>query len=89
MRFLVLPVSCLCLALLPAPAVQAAAPAAKAAPAAPAAPVVRPVWETTLQNFDTAIYDREVEKLITQFEGTTGKRVVPGPKKKGRPQDLH
>ena len=83
MRFLVLPLSCLCLALLPAPAVRAAAaPAAKAAPATPAAPVVRPVWETTLQNFDSAIYDREVEKLITQFEGTTGKRVVPGPKKR-------
>ncbi len=80
MRFLLLPVSFLCLALLPAPSLRAAAAPAAKAPAA--APVVRPVWETTLQNFDSAIYDREVEKLITQFEATTGKRVVPGPKKR-------
>ena len=40
------------------------------------------VWEARLQNFDTPIYEREVEKLITQFESATGRRLVPGPKGK-------
>jgi hypothetical protein len=31
------------------------------------------VWETSLQNFDQAIYEREVERLIVQFEASTGR----------------
>lgn len=42
----------------------------------------QPVWEVHLQNFDVPIYDREVEKLITQFEASTGRRLVPGAKGK-------
>ncbi len=47
-----------------------------------AAPRQATVWEVRLQNFDAPIYDREVEKLITQFEASTGRRLVPGAKKK-------
>ncbi len=52
---------------------------------APKAPVnlpMAPVWEARLQNFDAPIYDREVEKLFTQYEATTGRHLVPGAKKK-------
>jgi hypothetical protein len=56
-----------------------APPTLKANP--PAAPK-EPVWEAQLQNFDAPIYEREVENLITQFEASTGHRLVPGPKKK-------
>ena len=84
MRFLPPLFASLCLALLAAPAARAtAAPATKAAaPTTAASTGPKPVWETGLQNFDSAIYSREVEKLITQFEASTGKRVAPGPKKK-------
>ena len=80
MRLLPFFLPCLSLGLL-VPAI-AGAESAPPVPLPPAAEAVRPVWETTLQNFDPAIYDREVERLITQFEATTGKRVAPGPKKR-------
>ncbi len=51
------------------------------APLPPPAPLL-PVWETSLQNFDQAIYDREVERLFVQFEASTGKRIQPTVKKK-------
>ena len=51
------------------------------APLPPPAPLL-PVWETALQNFDQAIYDREVERLFVQFEASTGRRIQPGVKKK-------
>jgi hypothetical protein len=88
MRSLLPLLACLSLTLLSAPLARAAAAApaitkaGAAAAAAAAAAGPKPVWEATLQNFDVAIYTREVEKLITQFEATTGKRVAPGPKKK-------
>jgi hypothetical protein len=47
----------------------------------PPAPLL-PVWETSLQNFDQLIYEREVERLIVQFESSTGRVLSPGPKGK-------
>lgn len=41
-----------------------------------------PVWEARLEAFDQATYDREVEKMIAIFERETGKKLVPGAKKK-------
>lgn len=57
------------------PAVQAAAPAE----AKGAEPVV---WEAKLTDFDVLTYSRQVEALITSFEQTTGRKLVPGAKKK-------
>lgn len=47
----------------------------------PPAPLL-PVWETSLQNFDQPIYEREVERLIVQFEASTGRPLRPGVKRK-------
>ncbi len=52
----------------------AAAPAAKAPQA--------PVWQAHLPGFDEASYAKEVEALIEKFEATTGKKLVPGEKKR-------
>ncbi|MCF7688958.1 MAG: DUF362 domain-containing protein [Cephaloticoccus sp.] len=41
-----------------------------------------PVWEVQLPDFTLASYDREVERLISNFEKTSGRRLVPGVKKK-------
>lgn len=41
-----------------------------------------PVWQARLPAFDDSTYGRQVEALITRFEETTGKRLVPGPKGK-------
>jgi hypothetical protein len=76
------------LLILPAAAVLAATaplPPFKAGAEAAPAPIAAPkevVWEAQLQNFDGPIYEREVEKLITQFEASTGRHLVPGPKKR-------
>ncbi len=52
-------------------------------PATPAAkPEMAPVWEARLPAFDEATYAREVEALILNFENVTGRRLVPGAKKK-------
>jgi hypothetical protein len=65
----------------------AAAPSATTAPAPgtagpkPGMPT-EPVWESHLAAFDEATYDREVEKMISTFEQATGRKLVPGPKKK-------
>lgn len=81
-----LTVSLLGLALLSAPA-RAAAPASPSTPA-PAPGTLKtqtpgePVWQSHLAGFDEATYDRQVEKMISTFEQATGKRLVPGPKKK-------
>lgn len=48
----------------------------------PPPPPQLPVWEASLQNFDYPIYEREVERLITQFESSTGRQIAPGAKKK-------
>jgi len=54
----------------------------KPAPGLPPPAPLLPVWETLLQNFDQPIYDREVERLIVQFEASTGRSLRPGLKKK-------
>jgi hypothetical protein len=65
-----------------------------AAPAAPAqgagsslvapklAPPSEPVWEMPLASFDEVTYDRQVEKMVATFEQATGKKLVPGAKRR-------
>ena len=50
--------------------------------AVPRTPSDDPVWQAQLPSFDEASYDHEVEALIGSFEKATGKKLVPGPKKK-------
>ena len=50
--------------------------------AVPRTPSLDPVWQAQLPAFDDASYDREVEALITTFEKASGKKLVPGVKKK-------
>jgi hypothetical protein len=57
----------------------ATAPAPKPA-LPPAAP--EPVWETQLPDFSNEGYARKVEELLVTFEAATGRRLVPGGKKK-------
>jgi hypothetical protein len=52
-----------------------------AAPAEPKTPEPI-VWEAKLGDFDVLTYSRQVEALITDFEQTTGRKLVPGAKKK-------
>lgn len=81
MRFV--PVLFLGLAIL-ARAALAAAPAASAAPPATPkpTPVNEPVWEAQLAAFDEPTYERQVERLIAVFEQTSGRKLLPGPKRK-------
>lgn len=74
MRFPLVPV----VVLLLSPAVSCSARAAQ--PATPAA--AEPVWQARLAAFDEATYAAQVEKMISAFEQATGKRLVPGPKRK-------
>ncbi len=57
------------------------APAPGTAGIKPGAPT-EPVWEAHLAAFDEPTYERQVEKMIATFEQATGKKLVPGPKKK-------
>jgi len=41
-----------------------------------------PIWESRLPDFTQSTYDREVERLINKFEQNSGRRLVPGEKKK-------
>lgn len=41
-----------------------------------------PVWETRLPAFDEPTYDQAVEKMVSVFEQSTGRKLVPGAKKK-------
>lgn len=59
--------------------VAAFLPAARAAQPAPPAP---PVWEHKLSDFSDADYRYAVEQLLQDYEVTTGKRLLPGAKKK-------
>jgi len=81
MRFV--PVLFLGLAIL-ARAALAAAPAASAAPPATPkpTPVNEPVWEAQLAAFDEPTYERQVERLIAIFEQSSGRKLLPGPKRK-------
>jgi hypothetical protein len=60
----------------------ALAQAADQAPSAPKPAETAPVWQARLQNFDEAVYSREVESLISTFERNTGRTLAPGAKKK-------
>jgi hypothetical protein len=51
------------------------------AAAAPAGPST-PVWEHRLVDFSDADYRYAVEQLLQDFESTTGRKLVPGAKKK-------
>lgn len=55
---------------------------ASAQEAAPAPAPEEPVWEARLPDFTPRSYDRIVERLIGDFEKVTGRRMVPGEKKK-------
>ncbi len=61
--------------------VSFAAAAAAKAPAKPE-PVQEPVWQSRLAAFDEATYGVQVEKMVSIFEQTTGRKLVPGAKKK-------
>lgn len=41
-----------------------------------------PVWQAQLANYSDAEYDRAVEAMMTAFEKSTHRRLVPGPKKR-------
>lgn len=58
-----------------------AAPVTKAgAPAA--ASQTAPVWEARLPGFDEASYEAVIERMVSEFERATGKRLEPGPKRR-------
>ena len=59
----------------PTPAAIAKAPVVAPAPMAP-------VWEARLSSFDDYAYEAKVEALITAYEMASGKKLVPGEKKK-------
>jgi hypothetical protein len=55
---------------------------AETAPAKPA-PAKEPVWEASLStSFNEQDYDRAVEALFQSYERTTGRKLVPGAKKR-------
>ena len=41
-----------------------------------------PVWQARLPDYGEAAYAQQVEKLITTYEAATGRKLVPGAKKK-------
>ncbi len=45
-------------------------------------PAAEPVWETQLPDFSSETYDARVEDLLAKFESVTGRKLVPGEKKK-------
>lgn len=71
-------VSVVFMALLGAVIVHAAEPGAAATPK----PVAEPVWQANLKNFEQSNYDVEVKKLFSAFEVSSGRKLVPGNKKK-------
>jgi len=54
--------------------------------AAPATPAknqpMEPVWQAKLKAFDEATYNEQVEKMISEYERATGRKFVPGAKKR-------
>ena len=50
--------------------------------AVPRTPSNDPVWQAQLPTFEADAYASSVEALISRFEASTGKRLVPGLKKK-------
>ena len=51
-------------------------------PAAPKSPLQEPVWQARLPDFSEASYEQHVESLMANFERVSGKKLVPGEKKK-------
>lgn len=51
-------------------------------PAVPRNPAGDPVYEARLPNFSEEVYGQKVETMISQFEAATGRKLVPGAKKK-------
>jgi hypothetical protein len=49
---------------------------------APASAPKAPIWEAHLAAFDEPTYEREVEALISTFEASTGRHLVPGAKRR-------
>lgn len=43
---------------------------------------MEPVWQAKLKAFDEATYNEQVEKMISEFERATGRKFVPGAKKR-------
>src|SRR3954464_9141525 len=80
-----LPQLLLALALI-SPLVRGAAPASTTAGPGPGAPIKAappdPVWEARLPSFDEATYDRIVEKMISDYEQESHRKLAPGAKKK-------
>ncbi len=58
------------------------APARLAVAATPPKTGGAPVWQARLADFGEAAYAQQVEKLMATYEEATGKKLVPGPKKK-------
>jgi hypothetical protein len=50
------------------------------APLSPTTP--QPIWEAPLAHFDDGAYAAQVELLFTKFETSSGRKLVPGAKKK-------
>jgi hypothetical protein len=64
------------------PLLLAVTAVARAAQPATPPPAAEPVWQARLAAFDEATYEAQVEKLVAAFEQATGRRLVPGPKRK-------
>ena len=62
------------------PLIITAFPYSRAAQPAPVP--MEPVWQARLAAFDEVTYAAQVEKMIAAFEQASGKRLVPGPKRK-------
>lgn len=60
----------------------ASAPAATTAPTTPAVARPEPVWQAKLAGFDELAYQQAVEAMIATFERETGKKLVPGAKRR-------
>ncbi len=54
---------------------------ARGAAPAPAAALL-PIWEASLAHFDDGAYAAQVELLLTKYEAASGRKLVPGLKKK-------
>jgi hypothetical protein len=63
-------------------AASASAPAATPGGAPKAGQPNEPVWEARLAAFDEETYATQVERMIAIFEQETGRKLVPGPKKR-------
>jgi hypothetical protein len=61
----------------------ASAPAPAGLPSANKLPLPdKPVWEAKLAAFDEASYEKEVEALFSRFEQVSGRKLVPGSKRR-------